>query len=71
MTAPTGSLVFFANLIRRLPMRMKIGLVTMSAYLGDTTATRGSVLHSSPVPDTPVDFVGFCVEHVFVVECGP
>lgn len=32
-----GSLVFVADLIRQLPMKMKIGLISVSAYPGATT----------------------------------
>ena len=34
----SGSLIFLADLIRELPLRMKIGLVTVSSYRGATTA---------------------------------
>ena len=37
----SGSLIFTADLIRCLPMRMKIGLVTVSSYRGATTRSAG------------------------------
>lgn len=33
----SGSLIFVADLIRRLPLRMKLGLITVSSYRGATT----------------------------------
>lgn len=37
----SGAIVFVADLIRRLPMKMRIGLVTVSSYTGKTTESRG------------------------------
>lgn len=42
----TGAMIFCADLIRHLPMRMKIGLLTVSSYPGAATASQGSVLQS-------------------------
>ena len=36
----SGSLIFLADLIRRLPMKMKIGLITVSSYGGPTMKGR-------------------------------
>jgi hypoxanthine phosphoribosyltransferase len=33
----SGSLIFLADLIRELPLRMKLGLITVSSYRGSTT----------------------------------
>jgi len=41
VTILSGSLIFLADLIRELPIRMKIGLVTVSSYRGATTQSRG------------------------------
>lgn len=46
-----GSLIFLADLIRRLPMKMRIGLMTVSSYAGATTESRGAVLGSVSLPD--------------------
>lgn len=43
VTILSGSLIFLADLIRCLPLRMKIGLITVSSYQG-TTAGEASVL---------------------------
>ncbi|MEK6674884.1 MAG: hypoxanthine phosphoribosyltransferase [Planctomycetota bacterium] len=39
-----GSIVFLADLIRRLPMKMRLGLVTVTSYPGEATTSRGPVL---------------------------
>ncbi len=51
VTVLAGSLIFLADLIRRLPMRMKIGLVSVSSYAGATTTSRGAVLSSTSLPE--------------------
>ena len=42
----TGAMIFCADLIRHLPMRMKIGLLTVSSYPGTSMETKGSTLRS-------------------------
>lgn len=42
----SGSIIFLADLIRRLPFKMRIGLITVSSYAGATTASRGAKLQS-------------------------
>ncbi len=37
----SGSIIFVADLIRQLPMKMKLGLVAVSSYAGNTTVSRG------------------------------
>jgi hypoxanthine phosphoribosyltransferase len=44
VTILSGSLIFLADLIRELPLRMKIGLITVSSYRGATTESRGARL---------------------------
>ena len=39
VTILSGSLIFLADLIRELPFRMKIGLITVSSYRGATTTS--------------------------------
>jgi hypoxanthine phosphoribosyltransferase len=43
VTILSGSLIFLSDLIRCLPLRMKLGLITVSSYKG-TKATTASVL---------------------------
>lgn len=38
----TGAMIFAADLIRQLPMRMKIGLLTVSSYPGSSVQSQGS-----------------------------
>lgn len=47
----TGAMIFAADLIRHLPMRMKIGLLTVSSYPGQSTQSRGSSLVAQQVGD--------------------
>lgn len=42
VTILSGSLIFLADLMRCLPLRMKIGLITVSSYAGATTESRGA-----------------------------
>ncbi len=47
----TGSLVFLADLIRCLPMRIRIALVGATSYAGKTTESRGARLEYAILPD--------------------
>lgn len=51
VTILTGSLVFLADLIRRLPMRIRIALVATTSYAGKTTESRGARLEYAILPD--------------------
>lgn len=61
VTILSGSLIFLADLIRQLPLRMKIGLITVSSYRGATTESRGSAV----VQDLNVDVTG---RHVLILD---
>jgi len=37
----SGAIIFVADLIRQLPMKMKLGLITVSSYAGAATQSRG------------------------------
>jgi hypoxanthine phosphoribosyltransferase len=37
----TGSLIFLSDLIRRMPLRMRLNLISVSSYPGRATASRG------------------------------
>jgi hypoxanthine phosphoribosyltransferase len=37
----SGAVIFLADLIRHLPMKMRIGLITLSSYPGATVVSRG------------------------------
>ena len=47
----TGALVFCADLIRQLPVKMKIGLMTVSSYPGAALRTQGSKLIGQQLGD--------------------
>jgi len=47
----TGAIIFAADLIRHLPMRMKIDLVTVSSYPGKSIRSQGSSLLSQQIGD--------------------
>jgi len=57
----SGSLIFLSDLIRCLPIRMKIGLITVSSYAGPTTAGQ----RAKVIGDLPADVRG---RHVLVVD---
>jgi hypoxanthine phosphoribosyltransferase len=38
----TGAMIFCADLIRQLPLRVRIGLIAISSYPGTSTQTQGS-----------------------------
>lgn len=61
VTILSGSLIFLADLIRCLPIRMKIGLITVSSYAGATTTSRGAKL----LTELNADVRG---RHVLVVD---
>jgi len=47
----TGALVFCADLIRQMHVRMKIGLLTVSSYPGESVRTQGSKVISEKLGD--------------------
>lgn len=61
VTILSGALIFLSDLMRQLPLRMKIGLVTVSSYRGATTQSRGA----SVLQELNVDVAG---RHVLVVD---
>ena len=46
VTILSGSLIFLADLMRQLPIRMKIGLITVSSYPGDAVQSQGASMLS-------------------------
>ena len=47
----TGALVFCGDLIRQLPIKMRIGLVTVSSYPGAALRTQGSQIIGKQIGD--------------------
>lgn len=46
----TGAMIFAADLIREMPVKLSIGLVTVSSYPGQAVASKGAQL-ASALPD--------------------
>jgi hypoxanthine phosphoribosyltransferase len=44
VTILSGAVIFLADLIRHMPIKMEIGLITVSSYSGATTQSRGAKL---------------------------
>ncbi len=57
----SGSVIFLADLIRHLPMKMKLGLITVSSYRGATTQAGGPEL----LMDVDVDVRD---RHVLIID---
>ena len=57
----TGSIVFVADLIREMPLRLRLGLVTVSSYPGKTIESKGAAIRG----ELPQDLSG---KHVLVVD---
>jgi len=57
----TGAFMFLADLVRHLPQRIRVSLVMVSSYPGNTTASKGAAL----VGMLPGDLTG---RHVLVID---
>jgi hypoxanthine phosphoribosyltransferase len=57
----SGSIIFLADLIRCLPFKMRIGMLTVSSYDGATTESRGATL----MQPLKVDIAG---RHVLLLD---
>ena len=57
----TGSLIFLADLVRRMPMMLRLRLIMVSSYPGQSTTTQGVRL----IGELPTDLRG---QHVLVVD---
>jgi hypoxanthine phosphoribosyltransferase len=47
----TGAMIFCADLIRHMPLAMKIGLMTVSSYPGAAVKSQGARVLPTPTPD--------------------
>jgi len=47
----TGSIIFLADLIRAMPLKMRIRVISVSSYSGKTTKSRGAQLAGEIPPD--------------------
>ncbi len=57
----TGSIVFVADLIRQMPVKMSLGLVAVSSYPGATMQSHGAAIRG----DVPTDLGG---KHVLIID---
>lgn len=51
VTVLAGSLIFLSDLIRLLPIKMRVGLVEVSSYAGRTTESQGVRLEHASLPN--------------------
>src|SRR5271154_5573876 len=47
----TGAIIFVSDLIRQIPIAMKIGLLTVSSYPGESVRSRGAQVLANNVGD--------------------
>ena len=57
----TGAMIFVADLIRELPLKLSLGLVAVSSYPGTSTQSKGALLAS----EMPQDLGG---KHIIVLD---
>ncbi len=57
----TGAMIFVADLIRELPLRLSLGLVAVSSYPGASVRSKGALLAS----EMPKDLAG---KHIIVLD---
>lgn len=57
----TGSIVFVADLIRQMPLKLSLGVVAVSSYPGRSIQSKGAAIRS----EIPPDLTG---KHVLVVD---
>jgi len=57
----TGSIVFLADLIRHLPQKLRIGVISVSSYPDATTESKGATIRGA-IPDS------LAGKHVIIVD---
>src|SRR5437868_1455019 len=57
----TGSIVFVADLIRNMPLKLSLGVVAVSSYPGRTMQSKGAAIRG----ELPRDLAG---KHVLIVD---
>ncbi len=60
----TGSVIFLADLVRHLPLRMQIHIISVSSYPGTATESRGPAVESA-LTRLPESLTG---RHVLVID---
>lgn len=61
ITVLVGSMIFVADLVRHMPLKLSMGLVTVSSYPGRSIASKGASIRG----DLPSDLAG---KHVVIVD---
>jgi hypoxanthine phosphoribosyltransferase len=57
----TGAVVFVADLIRQMPLKMRLGVVAVSSYPGRTMQSKGAAIRG----ELPPDLAG---KHILIVD---
>ena len=57
----TGAVVFVADLIRQMPLKMRLGVVAVSSYPGRTMQSKGAAIRG----ELPQDLAG---KHILIVD---
>jgi hypoxanthine phosphoribosyltransferase len=57
----TGAVVFVADLIRQMPLKMRLGVVAISSYPGRTMQSKGAAIRG----ELPPDLAG---KHILIVD---
>lgn len=60
----TGSIIFVSDLIRRLPLRMQISLISVTSYPGTATTSRGASVEAE-LTKVPESLTG---RHVLIID---
>ena len=60
----TGSIIFVSDLIRRLPLKMRIRVMSVTSYPGQATTSRGASVEAA-LTRVPEDLSG---QHVLVID---
>lgn len=58
----SGSIIFLSDLIRHLPMKMRIGVITVSSYPGARTTSQGPKLQQQQLN------IDVAAQHVLIVD---
>src|SRR6266511_3544165 len=65
-----GSLMFVADLLRRIPLRLKLECLSVASYHGNSQTSGEVIFKQITLPNVAADYVGFEIEDEFVVGYG-
>lgn len=60
----TGSIIFVSDIIRHLPVRMQVGLISVTSYPGTATTSQGAKIEPT-LTNVPKDLTG---RHVLIMD---